>query len=106
MIDSMNPKPGSGMAFKLVEPGVSSQKLAELLGGEVMVFDPKGDPHLIPQIRAMHVRGSLYSAECHLRGVKFLPKQVMRPVYVREGIGVGPMVKAGKSDFLVLDFKS
>lgn len=95
-----------GMQFKLVEPGATSSELAELLGGEVIRFDPKGDPHLISQMLAMSDRGALYSTECSVRGVKFLPKQVMRPVFVREGLGDGPMVKTSVGDFLFLDFKN
>ena len=39
MIDSNNAKPGSGISLTLIESDATSHELAELLGGEVIMFD-------------------------------------------------------------------
>lgn len=66
-------------------------------------FDPKGDPMLPKQILDMMARGEAYHTECEHRRVKFLPKQVMRPVFATKGLSEGPMLKPRKLDFLILD---
>lgn len=37
-------------------------------------------------------RSVLYLEELKRRGLKFIPAQVMRPIFAREGLPVGPMV--------------
>ena len=59
----------------------------------VTVIDPKADPALSALLRAATARGVAYSAECVRRRVKFLPKQAMRPVYEKAGLGHGPVVR-------------
>lgn len=68
-------------------------------------FDPKGDPELVKQIQSMMARGGAYQKECQRQGVKFLPKQVMRPVLARLGIADGPMIKPRSDEFLVVDLQ-
>ena len=49
-------------------------------------IDPKADEALVPTLQAMLARGEAYQSECKHRRVKFLPKQVMRPVYARASL--------------------
>ena len=53
---------------------------------------------------AMIDRGEAFGAECKRRRVKFLPLQVMRPIYMKAGLSVGPMIKPRSAEFLVLKF--
>ena len=69
-----------------------------------MIIDPKADPALVPTMQAMVARGEMFGNECKRRGVKFLPTQVMRPIYQKAGLSAGPMVKARSNEFLVLNF--
>ncbi len=65
-------------------------------------LDPKADPMLAPRLQEMLARGEAYRAECKRRGLRFLPKQVMRPILTESGLGVGPMLAARSSDHLVM----
>jgi hypothetical protein len=77
-------------------------------GESVTFIDPKGDFELSNQMQRMMVRRKIYSVECGRRGVKFLPQQVVRPIYAREGVPSVPRDKGIKvkkmdsSDFLIL----
>lgn len=66
------------------------------------VIDPKADPTAITAMKAMIDRGEAFGVECERRGVKFLPLQVMRPIYMKAGLSVGPMVRPRSDEFLVL----
>lgn len=60
---------------------------AAIQRGESFTFvDGKGDPHMAGQIDRLIRRRSLRDAEYRRRGVKFLPKQVMAPLYERAGL--------------------
>lgn len=62
-------------------------------------IDPKADETLVPTLQAMQARGEAFLSECKLRRVKFLPKQVMRPVYARAGLADGPILRALPNGF-------
>ncbi len=68
------------------------------------VITPKADPALAPALKAMIDRGEAFGAECKRRGVKFLPLQAMRPIYIKEGLSVGAMIKPRSEEFLVLKY--
>lgn len=58
-----------------------------LQNGEGFMFvDGKTDNRLADQIGAIVRRADLTRAECARRGVKFLPKQVMKPIYAQAGL--------------------
>jgi hypothetical protein len=65
------------------------------------VIDPKADPMLVQQLRAMVARGDAYRHECKRRGVTFLPTQVLRPVFANAGIPNGRWLKSRAEDFLL-----
>lgn len=71
-----------------------------------MIIDPKADPALVPALEATIARGETFGNECKRRGAKFLPLQVMRPIYKEAGLPVGPMFKSCTNDFLVLNFSA
>lgn len=62
-------------------------------------IDPKADEALVPALQAMMARGEAFQAECMRRRVKFLPKQVMRPVYAQAGLSDGAILKAQPDAF-------
>lgn len=66
-------------------------------------FDPKADRMLTKQIIDMIARGEAYHAECKQRHVKFLPKQVMRPVFAKNGLSEGRILKPRNMDFLTVN---
>lgn len=68
-------------------------------------IDPKGDPILVEKLQAMMARGDAYRMECKLRGVRFLPRQVMRPVFAKAGLADGPICKLRRPDFPVLNLE-
>ena len=68
-------------------------------------IDPKGDLMQTEKLRAMMARGEAYRIECKLRGVRFLPRQVMRPVYARAELADGPTCKSRGPDFLILNLE-
>lgn len=53
----------------------------------IIVIDPTGDSQLGEQVVQ---RGDLYRAECAMRGVKFLPSQVVRTVLAHACMPDGP----------------
>lgn len=56
-------------------------------GKEPFVFiDGKADAQMIPSIQKMLKRRELTKYECVRRGVRFLPKQVMRPIFADNGL--------------------
>ena len=66
-------------------------------------IDGKADAELAPTIQAMLGRGDAYMVECKRRKVKFLPKQVVRPIWASKGLKDGPLLKSpGKN--LLMDF--
>lgn len=72
------------------------------LGAHVRTFGTafrNGDPMLVRQVHAMLARGEAFQAECKRRGVRFLPKQVMRPVYAKAGIAEGKVIRLRLNDF-------
>ena len=63
----------------------------------------KADVSMVQNLQAMITRGEIYMAECQRLKVKFLPKQVMRPIWAGKGLPDGPLIKSRNSDF-VLNF--
>ena len=55
-------------------------------GGNFLFIDGKGDPGLYKQLADRVRRDELLKAEKARRGVKFLPKQVMRGIYECAGV--------------------
>lgn len=66
-------------------------------------IDGKADTELAPTLQAMLVRGETYVGECQRRKVKFLPKQVVRPIWASKGLKDGPLLKSPSKN-LLLDF--
>jgi len=80
---------------------------AALKRGESMTFvDGKACHAMKGQVSEMLTRGRLYAVECARRKVKFLPRQVMRPVFAKVGLEHGPLIKHRPSDLFVLDVQS
>ena len=69
-------------------------------------IDGKADASMAPTIRAMLARGEAYMGECQRRKVKFLPKQVVRPIWASKGLTDGPLVKSRRTNLLMDFFKS
>lgn len=58
-----------------------------LQNGEDFLFvDGKTDTRIADQIGEVLRRAELARTECARRGVKFLPKQVMKPIYAQAGL--------------------
>jgi hypothetical protein len=75
--------------------------------GESMTFiDGKADHAMQGRVSDGLTRGRLYVAECDRRKVRFLPRQVMRPVFAKVGLEHGTLIKHGPSDFFVLNVQS
>ena len=51
--------------------------------------DPKEDSDLKRKLTQLLRRSQLYVDECERRGVRFLPVQVMRPVFAVDGVANG-----------------
>lgn len=68
-----------------------------------MHIDPKADPTMVPTLKAALKRGELRSAELRRRGLKFLPSQVLRALFAKEGLAFGPAIKSHSEDFLIID---
>lgn len=63
-------------------------------------IDGKADASLAPTIQAMLARGDAYMGECQRRKVKFLPKQVVRPIWASKGLTDGQFLKSRGTNFL------
>jgi len=61
--------------------------------------DPKADSAFAPTLQAMIARGEVFKAECHRRRRRFLPRQVMRPVWLKAGLVDGVMLRSRPDDF-------
>lgn len=70
----------------------------------VIVIDPKGDPEVLKQLQACLVRGEVVCAECIRRGVRFLPKQILRALFAKAGLQDGLTAKPRRHEFMVPDF--
>jgi hypothetical protein len=68
-----------------------------------LFVDGKADAAMAPTLKAMLARGEAYVGECQRRKVKFLPKQVVRPIWAGKGLTDGPLIKSRGAD-LFLDF--
>lgn len=66
-------------------------------------IDGKADASLAPTIQAMLARGDANMGECQRRKVKFLPNQVVRPIWAGKGLTEGQFLKSRGTNFL-LDF--
>lgn len=88
--------------------GTFRRQMSEALarGETISCLDPKGDAHLGDEFDNMIRRGWLLQAELERRRVRFLPLQVMRPIYAHEGLSPGRVVKSRQSDFLLFPFAS
>lgn len=63
-------------------------------------IDGKADASLAPAIQAMLARGDAYMGECQRRKVRFLPKQVVRPIWANKGLTDGQYLKSRGTNFL------
>lgn len=57
-------------------------------------FDPKADPEIKRQMVEQIRRSTLYSNECERRGVRFLPAQVLRAAFRKNGVPDGKYDKS------------
>lgn len=67
------------------------------------IIDGKADASLAPTIKDMVARGEAYMQECDRRKVRFLPIQVIRPIWASNGLADGPLLKSHGTK-LFLDF--
>jgi len=52
----------------------------------IVYVDLKADPYMFPTALRFVRRHDLTKEECKRRGVRFLPKQVMRPIFENNGV--------------------
>jgi hypothetical protein len=73
----------------------------------VFIFlDRQDDSELVPTLQAMVLRSEAYMGECKRRKVKFLPKQVMRPILAGKGLTEGVLLKSRGTNYLTYFGKS
>lgn len=70
--------------------------------GGFLYIDPKADSSLLPAMLAINERSRIFVKEARRRGVRFLPTQVLRPLFAEAGLTVGRFYKdaRGDDDFL------
>ncbi|MDW5418114.1 hypothetical protein R6242_16225 [Iodobacter sp. CM08] len=84
------------------------KKLTEKPGNRKMTVDGKADLAQSELMQRMIKRGELVRSECKRRGARFLPIQVMRPIYQNAGIledsaKRNAVLKIHDSDFFIIN---
>lgn len=90
------------MCLQMISKHIDGTVVTVATGTPFTYDDAKADRAMTQKMGDMLVRGRIYSEECRRRGVKFLPKQVVRQLFAKTGIPDGVMFGARASDIYTL----
>ncbi|MFK4706235.1 hypothetical protein ABIC83_003074 [Roseateles asaccharophilus] len=94
----MNSFPDSSVLFNAIKDPAYA--------GGVRYIDPKGDHSLATSIHDIYARSRIFVREARRRGVRFLPSQVLRLLFVKAGLSVGSFYKHVREDDVYLSAPS